>query len=115
MKTVENTIVAFHIGRGGRFYNPGFQKFLGEGEIKKFTDDLFEDNGQYYNGVGDPVGLTEEEYQSGIGTIDIDGKFDTTYTCFLSNCNEEELNLIANSDYWNDDIVDYAKENILHS
>jgi hypothetical protein len=34
---------------------------------------------------------------------------------FLSDCNEEELNLIANSDYWNDDIVDYAKENILHS
>lgn len=27
---MENTLVAFHTGRGGRFNNPGFTKFIGE-------------------------------------------------------------------------------------
>lgn len=38
---MKKIIVAFHIGRGGRFYNPGFKSFIGEKSINDFTDDLF--------------------------------------------------------------------------
>jgi hypothetical protein len=38
---MKNLIVAFHIGRGGRFNNSGFKSFLGEKSIDEFTDDLF--------------------------------------------------------------------------
>lgn len=40
--TTENTLVAFHIGRGGRFYNAGHTTFIGENrKIVEFTDNLF--------------------------------------------------------------------------
>ena len=35
------TIVAFHTGRGGRYYNAGHTTFIGEKKISDFTDDLF--------------------------------------------------------------------------
>lgn len=34
-------IVAFHTGRGGRFYNAGHTTFIGEKSIDVFTSDLF--------------------------------------------------------------------------
>jgi hypothetical protein len=47
METLNNTteksgiIVAFHTGRGGRFYNAGHTTFIGEKKISEFTDSLF--------------------------------------------------------------------------
>ena len=44
MKTLNNKsgiIVAFHTGRGGRFYNSGHVTFVGEKRIDSFVDDLF--------------------------------------------------------------------------
>jgi hypothetical protein len=142
MKTAENTIVAFHIGRGGHFYNQGHKTFLGEREIGEFTEDLFlnyenetrlwEEHGKedeifdlvynedfealaakydiypqdlgekvYFDGSGNPVGLTKKEVDSGIGRIDIDGDYDTTYTQYLSDCDEREIEIIKKSDHWN--------------
>jgi hypothetical protein len=149
MKTLENTIVAFHIGRGGRFNNSGFKTFIGEEEIGKFTNDLsssYENAGkfknrfgfdatyrsgqkcivdliteelfeeleeafgikleelgelQYSDNAGNPVGLTQKEIDSGVGRIDIDGGYNTTYTCYLKDCSEEEIELIKESGYWN--------------
>jgi len=154
MKTAENTIVAFHIGRGGRFNNPGFLTFLGENEIGRYTEDLFshyENEGNfkdrygfddtdpreqkcildlindkefeeleekfgiteemlgeemYYDGGRNPVGLTQNEVDSGVGRIDIDGGYDTTYTKLLSDCTENEIEAIRNSD-------DYHKNDFL--
>lgn len=60
---VENKIVAFHIGRGGRFNNQGFLRFLGEKKIGEFTDHLFDN----YEGlrklreaIGDRENLNEK-------------------------------------------------------
>lgn len=155
-EAAQRTIVAFHIGRGGHFWNPGHLSFIGENKIDKYVDDLFlgyenqsdiwseikgrpnleekyyaavegnEDalaffanrlkmpfgEKEYFDGGGNHVGLTEEEAESGIGRINIDNDYDTTYTCFLSDCDEKELQLIRNSNefnWMNNDVQDYIK------
>ena len=41
-KTTDETLVAFHVGRGGMFFNPGHTKFIGQDiSIDNFTSDLF--------------------------------------------------------------------------
>jgi hypothetical protein len=124
MKTAENTIVAFHVGRGGRFHNAGFKTFIGEKKISDFTDDLFikdRENGkfctpEYTDGGGNPVGLTVKEAETEIGIIDIDGGYNTTYTNFLSDCDENEIKLIIESREWNrDDLLDLYAEYLGYS
>jgi hypothetical protein len=98
------TIVAFHIGRGGRFYNGGHLTFLGEGKISDYTEDcwapktvddneeLIDDNSpeaEWTDCNGNSVGLTNAEYQSGIGRIDMDGEYNTTYTMRLGDIEED--------------------------
>lgn len=155
--TVADTIVAFHIGRGGHYHNSGHKTFIGEKEIGDFNDlfiafeneyavyrkiagrknieslldDVRDDRDNlelkaaferrtglslgelvYTDGNGNHVGLTLAEEATGVGTINIDNDYDTTYTCKLSDCNQNELELIANSGHWNDAVVDYALENL---
>jgi hypothetical protein len=67
----------------------------------------------YQDGSGALVGLSEKDVETGIGRIDIDGPYDTTYTCLLSNCDERELQAILDYNNWVDDsITDYAKEQL---
>lgn len=149
MKTKERTIVAFHIGRGGKFYNAGHKTFIGEKKIGDFTNDLFlsfenvsnfknrfgydstgnsdqkcildlitdenfdeleevfgikkEELGEelYFDGGGNSTGLTQKNVNCGIGSIDIDGQYNTTYTIYLDECDKDELLLIINSNEWN--------------
>lgn len=157
----ENTIVAFHIGRGGRFNNPGFLRYCDNKKIGHYANDLFSryeneykfksrygfdstnDKDQkcildlitdeafeeleekfgitvemlgeqrYYDAVGHDTGLTEAAVRSGIGRIEIDNDYDTTYTCYLANCNENELHAIVSATgYVDSDIMDYAKEQL---
>ena len=130
----QDVIVAFKIGRGGRFNNPGNVKLIGEYPISHFTDNLFlkpsnwksvfakiqgKENltslyeaamegdqlafnrlkalgldlgeNEYFSENGHAVGLTEKEAESGIGRIDIDGEYDTTFTIKLGSFDEVEL------------------------
>jgi hypothetical protein len=41
MEKINKTIVAFHTGRGGSFYNAGHVTFIGTKNINEFTEDLF--------------------------------------------------------------------------
>lgn len=157
------TIVAFHIGRGGEFYNQGHRTFLGEKEIGEFTDDLFlnfenqhsiyrkiqsrylpnlsslydaaieniDDDKSiaarariekflgvkfgelvYFDEGGNPVDLTAEEEATGLGRIDCDGEYDTTYTKYLEDCTDEELRLIVENRhvYVSDQVEEYAAD-----
>jgi len=154
---MSDIIVAFHIGRGGRFYNAGHKSFIGEEPIGKFTEDLYtrfenqdkfsdrlgwdegfgsikcildcltdedfdtletcygisqEDLGEieYYCGAsGASVGLTQSDVDSGVGTINIDHGYNTTYTKFLSGCDEEELEIIREYTGWkSQDLEEYV-------
>lgn len=163
MKTQNNTtensgiIVAFHIGRGGQFYNSGHKTFIGERKIDEFTNDLFlnyentfeisqklegydnltelfqtaiEDSNAaisakarlqkwgfdlgeqiYTGGNGESVGLSVAKAETGIGRINIDYDYDTTYTCYVENCDEHELQLIKNcSDYKSPELEDFLSQ-----
>jgi hypothetical protein len=150
----DTTIVAFHIGRGGRFYNSGHVSFLGQEKIGRYVHDLFagfENEGDILRKIGDRDNLRrlfdeatsdnatakaeferrtgldfgEETYrdnngnnlitvaqvETGIGRIEEDGDYDTTYCKYLSDCTEGELELIVNyTGYVDSDIVDYAQQ-----
>ena len=151
METKDKTIVAFHIGRGGRFHNAGHLSYVGEKRIGEFTNDLFtrfenqdkykdrfgydrtygsdqkcildlitdeefeelelrfgitrEDLGElmYYDGGGNGVSLRQKDVESGIGTINVDFQYDTTYTDYIENCTKVELEAIINSDIFGKD------------
>lgn len=117
MITERKTIVAFHIGRGGRYYNAGHRTFLGEKKIGDFIYDLFlnededdENYEQFYDSSGNYVGLTKSEVELGIGNINIDNAYDTTYTRYIEDCSDEEIEIICrNDDYKSIEIVEYLK------
>jgi len=50
--------------------------------------------------------ITEAEVESGVGTLDWDGAYDTDVCMYLSDCNEGDLKIIADSN-------DYIKEDLL--
>jgi hypothetical protein len=157
--SVANTILAFHIGRGGQFYNPGHKTFIGEYKIGYFINNLFigyENQGEisrkignrenlrglyeralefgsdtsakdrferltglsfgeevYYDGNGNEVGLTAAEEATGIGCINIDNEYNTTYTCRLEDCDENELQIIVETNnYVDSDVRAYAKDKL---
>lgn len=151
----EDTLVTFHIGRGGRFNNPDYKTYWCQDKpIDAYTDDLFmsyENEGEISSRIGDrenlknlfeeaicgndaaierlrgwglelgdkiyvdcngsPVGLKVEN--DGTGCIDEDGIYDTTYVKRLSDCTNEELELIYHSSYFaSDDVRNYCLERI---
>lgn len=71
-----NTIVAFHVGRGGQFYNPGHLTFIGFHEIGEFTERLF---------------LTYENLQNFKNRFGFEYTGDTDQKCILD--------LVANKDF----------------
>lgn len=92
----KDLIVAFHIGKGGRFYNSGHLSYIGENDINNFTNDLFlsEDESEYLDLNGEKVGLLVDN--DGIGRIDIDGQYDTTYTTTVGQMTDEEVSAVIN-------------------
>ena len=104
------TIVAFRIGRGGRFNNPGHLFYLGQRGIEMFTEDLFiahiNDEHVYVNDQQRQVGLTLKEARTGIGMIDQDGHYDTIYTKHIQQCNERELDCILKSGNISNELIE---------
>lgn len=120
MKTLKthlnaNSVIAFHIYGGGG--NRRRIECLGEHKIGDFIDDLFEpenEGGEYRDESGNGVGLTEADVKSGIGCIDIDGEYDTTYTKRLGNIEytDEEAHSMAHcSDIAEEWVVGYYCSN----
>ena len=149
-----NTIVAFHIGRGGNYNDAGYLTFLGVNPISYYTNDLFvgyinayrvfkllgdRENlkEKYYEAIGgdkaaqhlfdrlglslgkeiyldsagSPVGLSLAQESTGVGVINIDNEYDTTYCKYLINIDVNEAHAIINSSLNCDaEIIDYAKQ-----
>ncbi len=105
------TIAMFHVGRGGRFGNAGHLTFVGFKPI----DDSYEVENLFiheneFDEYGNPieVGVFDcsgklimsienwhEACRTGIGRIDIDGAYDTTYTEYVDSLSENELEAMA--------------------
>ena len=88
MKLYKDSFAAFHIGRGGKNFQPGHIEYLGPhnicyflGSNKIFPPESADDPAAEWTDCdGNGVELTNEMTCTGIGRINIDGQFDTTYT-----------------------------------
>ena len=79
-----------------------------------FFEKLGFDLGQkiFVDGNDNEVGLSYEDYLSGIGIIDIDGAYDTVYTKLLSDLKESEIDLVNASDFWNSpQMIEFLESN----
>lgn len=102
-------IVAFQIGRGGRFNNGGHLSYICQQNISHFCNDLFWDqkedcrseddylNQELEDQSGNSVDLTVREMENGVGRINFDGEYDTIYTQYLDTLSECEKRAILNT------------------
>lgn len=67
-KNTEDTLITFHTGRGGRFYNPGHVSYCDQDiPIDNYTDDLFvqfENEIEISNKIGDRENLKDLFYKA---------------------------------------------------
>ena len=137
--TLGNTIICYHLGRGGRFYNSGHKTVIDvHGDINNYTEHLFtsfenyfeiskklktyknlteklinclenEDFSFFENKFGfnfgkkiyvtcdgNSVGLDVDNM--GIGCINIDYDYDTTYCCKLKDIDENEYEILCQNE-----------------
>lgn len=104
----EDKIVAFHIGRGGRFHNSGHKSVMPN--IKKLND-CFSENSIVISEDEDGKALSDEEWklidggsnvilkgrdkiENETGILDWDGEYDTDIVKYISECDENELRLL---------------------
>ena len=104
-KTVKIMYVSFHVTRGGRFYNPGHLEFVGEmdfQELQSYLDShIFiknrDEKGRFckpYIADCDGNQVSYDDISAMVGTIDLDGDYDTYYVMDADDMGEEELEAI---------------------
>ena len=109
----KDTLLHFHVGRGGRFFNPRQITFegivSGIDSISSFYD-LFgqtDEEGnelpgewEYKDECCNGVGLTNAEAKSGVGHIVFDPGYNEDYVIRLEDCREEEMDAILEFRSW---------------
>lgn len=116
-KVLGNELLLFHIGRGGKFNNPGhldsyscytdsilncypFQAYCfiknKDEETGKFCREFVVDGNDNVLMDADDYALAKK---TGIGRLEFDGEFDTDYTKKLSDINEQEYNALGTCKY----------------
>ncbi len=124
----DNVNVCFHIGRGGRFRNPGHKTFVPgvtslsqcfADEYKYTIIDTDDDGNPLPDdewklvAAGDAVLTGRDEIESETGVLDWDGEYDTDIVKPISDCTQEELELIYNTsctETVDGDTLDYVCE-----
>lgn len=121
------TIVYFHTGRGGHFNNAGHKTFKGTKNISEVLslcdssnrwsflvnrDDKGRFCAPYYADQNGNYLISEKEIESGVGQLEWDGIYDTDSCFHLSDCDENDLKLIIDSNEWNkeDVIVEFFNQ-----
>jgi hypothetical protein len=126
LKTTEKVIVSFHIGRGGRFNNAGFKRYLGEkniGEIINIYDDsrpMFyydrDKNGRfckpYYADWNGNHLIDERDVETGVGELNFDNDYDRFISKFIEDCIDSEIELIIESNEWKSSNLETFLENL---
>ena len=121
----ENILVRFHIGRGGHFHNQGHKTYVDTvkglsdcfGEAFIISEDPDGNTLPYkewhlIDGGGNVILQGRDAIEAPTGVLDWDGEYDTDIVEYLSECSEEEYQLIidlfCNYGYVDDDVIDYA-------
>lgn len=108
----DNVFVCFHIGRGGRYGNPGHKEYLPY--VRDFQDLLSRESENLYDVTEDENGnvLPDDQWhienwasetvvegrvamEAKTGKLDYDGKSDTYIVKNIFDCDEDELQLIV--------------------
>ena len=119
---MKNEIALFHIGRGGRFNNPGHLRFVAFKRIddthhfQMCFDKNRDANGRfckpYLTDCNGNMIMNADEFKealdTGIGRLDFDGPYSTFYTTFLSDLSEDELTAIERTK--DGDLIEYVDE-----
>lgn len=103
---MKKKVFHFHIGRGGRFNDPGHMTFVGiEPMYFREYDNIFEfdedgnplpdDEWYTHDGVGELLLTGKAAIKAETGILDYDGEYDTEIFKYLDDCDEDELWLIA--------------------
>ena len=121
------TIVAFHIGRGGRFNNPGHKSFMpevrtlrdcfGNSIIHNVDEDGNELPDEEWALIDDGSNIIlqgREDIMSETGILEWDTIYDTDIVKYLEDCDDEELSLIYDEyltgNFMSDELKDAAVE-----
>jgi len=99
-------VAMFHIGRGGMFNNSGHLSFVGfkkiddchdweQNTFSKSRDEKSRFCSTFLTDCSGNVLMNADEYKKaideGIGTLDFDGVYDTTYTTYTEELSDDEL------------------------
>jgi len=127
MKTsnLKKRIVMFHIGRGGRFHNEGHLTFVVFNKIDEchdwqqntFSKDRDEKGrfcNPYLTDCSGNVLMDADQYHEaieiGIGILNFDNEYDTTYTTYTDELSVAELEAMSENPYYGVDEVLEAYE-----
>lgn len=114
----KETLLHFHVGRGGRFFNPGQITFEGIvsgidsipsfcnlfGQIDEEGNEL-PGEWEYRDECGNGVGLTNTELKSGVGHIVFDPGYNEDYVIRLADCGEYEIDAILDFSTWDSECI----------
>lgn len=125
LEEAQNVKVRFHIGRGGRFHNAGHKTYVG---TVNSLSDCFGDSGiisedengtplpdsewQLMDSGGTVVLSGRDEIEAETGILDWDGEYDTDIVRYLSECDDDEYQMILDAEergaYVDKDVLAYA-------
>ena len=110
LEEAQNIKVRFHIGRGGRFHNAGHKTYVGTvnglsdcfGESFIISEDengktLPDSEWRLVDGGGNVILSGRDEIESETGILDWDGEYDTDIVRHLSECDDDEYQLILDA------------------
>lgn len=105
--TDTQTVVHFHIGRGGRFNNGGHKTFEAVEDLNHFNRDwlILLDTDEDNNPIPDDEWVLQtdtghiflegrEAIESRTGVLDYDGIYDTDVFKYVEDCTDDELQLL---------------------
>ena len=126
VEEAQNIKVRFHIGRGGHFHNAGHKTYVGtvdsladcfgESTIIISEDEngkpLPDSEWQLIDGGGNVILSGRDEIESETGVLDWDGEYDTDIVCHISECDDDEYQMILDAaergEYVDNDVLAYA-------
>ena len=125
LEEAQNIKVRFHIGRGGRFHNAGHKTYVGTvNDLSDCFGDSFviseDENGkplpdsewQLVDGGGNVILSGRDEIEAETGILDWDGEYDTDIVRYLSECDDDEYQMILDAaergGYVEKDVLAYA-------
>lgn len=118
-------IVAFKIGRGGRFGNSGYKTYnprvnklsdcYGDSTIVNEDEEgnpLPDEDWTLIDSGGNVILRGEEAITADTGVLDWDGEYDTDIVKYLDECTDEEIDILyryyLDDEYMGEDIINYV-------